>query len=191
MPEDNKEHRIIDAALQLFSEQGYHKTTVSQIAQEAEVAKGTVYWYFDSKKDLFRGILISGIEKLHCRVKKTIAKENTAINKLERLVELFLEFFKNGQQVSKMYEENTTSIDAEFKEKLIELREDMIITIATIIEEGKKSGELKSEINNQELANLLLGMTKVYNPHFCNTEFISIDKAQLILDVFLNGIGKE
>lgn len=51
-----KRRRIIDAALQVFSEKGFHNATISQVAQEAHVGKGTVYLYFEGKEALLVAI---------------------------------------------------------------------------------------------------------------------------------------
>ncbi|MCB0198119.1 MAG: helix-turn-helix transcriptional regulator, partial [Anaerolineae bacterium] len=57
---DNEErkHRILDAAAELFIHYGYDKTTVSDIAREAGVSKGAIYLHFASKDELFEGLLI-------------------------------------------------------------------------------------------------------------------------------------
>ncbi len=55
--ERTKEERrgqILSAALSLFADKGMHDTAVSQIASRAGVSQGTVYWYFESKEELFR-----------------------------------------------------------------------------------------------------------------------------------------
>lgn len=49
--------KILQAALTVFSEKGYHSTTVQEIAQRANIAKGTVYLYFPTKQDLFTSLL--------------------------------------------------------------------------------------------------------------------------------------
>ena len=49
--------RILDAAAAVFSNKGYHGATISEIAEEADVAAGTIYNYFDSKADLLIGIM--------------------------------------------------------------------------------------------------------------------------------------
>ncbi len=50
-------NKILDAALKLFAERGYHNTSISQLTQEAGVSKGLLYNYFDSKKALLDGIV--------------------------------------------------------------------------------------------------------------------------------------
>ena len=66
-----KKH-IIDSSLNAFLKYGFHKTTMSQIAQEANIAKGTLYLYFKSKD-----ILILDITSLHFKIMldKLIPKE--------------------------------------------------------------------------------------------------------------------
>ncbi|MCK5827470.1 TetR/AcrR family transcriptional regulator [Candidatus Bipolaricaulota bacterium] len=59
MSSDNisaKKHRILDAALRVFAEKGFHNTTVSEVAKEACVGKGTVYLYFEGKEALLVAI---------------------------------------------------------------------------------------------------------------------------------------
>lgn len=59
-----KKEKIIDTAISLFAENGFHNTSISQIAQKAGVSKGLMYNYFDSKDDLLKHIFDSGITKL-------------------------------------------------------------------------------------------------------------------------------
>jgi AcrR family transcriptional regulator len=52
-----KRKQILDAATKVFSQNGYHKTTIKQISKEAGVADGTIYNYFKNKEELLLGIL--------------------------------------------------------------------------------------------------------------------------------------
>jgi AcrR family transcriptional regulator len=51
---------ILEAALELFAEQGYDKTSIRQIAQKANISLGLLYNYFKSKEDLLKEILVKG-----------------------------------------------------------------------------------------------------------------------------------
>ncbi len=51
-----RQQDILTAARELFLRQGYHETTLEEIARHAEFGKGTIYNYFDSKEDLFLAI---------------------------------------------------------------------------------------------------------------------------------------
>jgi AcrR family transcriptional regulator len=58
---DARPGEILDAALELFVEKGFAATRLEDVAQRAGVSKGTVYLYFDSKEDLFKSVIRSGI----------------------------------------------------------------------------------------------------------------------------------
>ena len=52
-----RQHQILHAAAKCFAEKGYHTTTMDDIVREAGLSKGTLYWYFNSKKALFRSLI--------------------------------------------------------------------------------------------------------------------------------------
>ncbi|WP_051412198.1 TetR/AcrR family transcriptional regulator [Halonatronum saccharophilum] len=190
MEDESKKVKIIDAALKLFSSKGYHKTKMIEIADEAGVAKGTLYWYFDSKKQLFQAILLNGISQLVNRMKEDILEEEGARDKLRKVIELSIRFFAECKQLSKMYQESTVAISQDFKEKLFEIKEEEVRLILKIIDEGKEEGVFRVDLDSSDLSNILIGMIGSFNPHFHTTdEEDLLTKIDLILDVFLNGIS--
>lgn len=58
-----RQQSIMDVALALFAKNGFHSTSISQIAKEAGVSKGLMYNYFESKEDLLKGILMAAYEE--------------------------------------------------------------------------------------------------------------------------------
>ena len=52
-----RQTEILDAAIRLFSELGYENTSIRQVAQAAEIADGTIYYYFENKQALLIGII--------------------------------------------------------------------------------------------------------------------------------------
>lgn len=59
-----RKKEIMDSALELFADKGYHNTSISSIAKKAGVSKGLMYNYFESKEELLISILDSGFEEL-------------------------------------------------------------------------------------------------------------------------------
>jgi len=59
-----KERKILEAAIDVFSEKGFSGATTNEIAKRAGVAEGTIFRYFKTKKDLLRGILIQMLNLL-------------------------------------------------------------------------------------------------------------------------------
>ena len=91
--DDNKRDKILLAAQELFSERGYHETTVEEIAKLAGIAKGTVYIYFDSKEQLFKEVIKSGFKELTRIVEEKIETTNNPIEKIRLIVETYFNYF--------------------------------------------------------------------------------------------------
>jgi AcrR family transcriptional regulator len=61
---EEKKHLIMEVALQLFANEGYHTTSISEIAKKAGISKGLMYNYFESKEDLLKAVILHGFESL-------------------------------------------------------------------------------------------------------------------------------
>ncbi|MFO7880398.1 MAG: TetR/AcrR family transcriptional regulator [Bacteroidales bacterium] len=61
---EEKRQRIMDVALELFSEEGYHSVSISRIAKQAGMSKGNTYNYFKSKQDLLVQLVMEGLDEL-------------------------------------------------------------------------------------------------------------------------------
>jgi TetR/AcrR family acrAB operon transcriptional repressor len=56
-PDVGSREKLLDAALQLFAERGYHDTTIDAVASRAGISRGSIFWHFGSKDDLLRAVL--------------------------------------------------------------------------------------------------------------------------------------
>ena len=63
-PEGSSRQRILDAALRLFGRRGYEETSVAELARAADVSKGLVYHYFDTKRDVLDAVMARGAGRL-------------------------------------------------------------------------------------------------------------------------------
>lgn len=61
---EDKRKKIIESALKLFEEKGYHSTKISDIVQDAGMAQGTFYLYFKSKEDMFRHVAEACLDEI-------------------------------------------------------------------------------------------------------------------------------
>lgn len=98
----NKTKKIIfDSAIKLFSQKGFHKSTMDQIAETAGVAKGTLYYHFKSKEDIFKFIIEEGIKIIENEIRDRTDRLEDPIERLRmickvqlELVIQYIEFFK-------------------------------------------------------------------------------------------------
>jgi AcrR family transcriptional regulator len=98
-----RHHEILEAARRVFARLSYASANVEEIAQEAGVAKGTVYLYFKSKEEIFAAVLGHDLEVL---TDKTIAAMSTARTFADRLavfLELRLAYLQHNKDFLSIY----------------------------------------------------------------------------------------
>ena len=88
--EGHKEEDILEAAIKVFAEEGFHDAKISKIAKRANVATGSVYVYFKNKDDLLIKIFQSIWEQLYIELRDIAA--NKGLSPIEK-VDSMLEFF--------------------------------------------------------------------------------------------------
>lgn len=76
---------IFEAAIKIFSEKGYNKATMEEIACSAGVAKGTLYYNFKNKEEIFRYIIQEGMKKLQAQVQEATRQLEDPVEKLRTL----------------------------------------------------------------------------------------------------------
>ena len=82
---EDKREQILEAARNVFSRYGYHKTNLDDIGEVVGMKKNSLYHYFKNKEDLFKNIVHLEAEYYFEQVQKIIDKEKTASNKLQAL----------------------------------------------------------------------------------------------------------
>ena len=85
--------QILEAALRCFSDKGYHETTMDDLAREAGLSKGSLYWYFPSKEEFFAEILRSAHHELRRRQQAAITDESDAVRRIELGIRATLAWF--------------------------------------------------------------------------------------------------
>ena len=60
-----KKELILESALELFAEHGFHATSISQIAKKAKISKGLIYSYFESKKEILQVIILNAYHSIY------------------------------------------------------------------------------------------------------------------------------
>ncbi len=83
---DDKARRILAAATSLFARYGYKRTSIDDIAREAEIAKGTIYLYFDSKEACFRGVCAAFLAQMLDEARAAAAGKGDLAERLEALL---------------------------------------------------------------------------------------------------------
>lgn len=85
---------IIDAAVRVMHRVGFEQATMDQIAEEADVAKGTLYLYFKSKNEIYLAVHIRGSKELNETMKEILLQSKTGMEILDALGNAYLHFIR-------------------------------------------------------------------------------------------------
>jgi AcrR family transcriptional regulator len=149
--------RLFEAAVQLIAEQGFSATTVDDIALRAKVAKGTVYYNFKSKNDLFEELLRHGVGLLTDEFRAAVAGR-PAREAVRALVRAQLEYIRRYRAFAQLLLSEMWRTNREWQQTLILLREQAIGVIAETVEAGVDSGELPAELDVRVASAALFGV---------------------------------
>jgi len=94
---------IMLAAETIFSERGYFHARMDDIAEAAELAKGTLYYYFKSKDEIYLHLLERESRRVHEGIKSRISKKSSLLAALEEAFEFYLEYFEKNPAYLKIF----------------------------------------------------------------------------------------
>jgi TetR/AcrR family fatty acid metabolism transcriptional regulator len=132
---------IRDAAMRVVARKGYDHVTVQDIADEAGIAKGTVYLYFKSREDILEKTMTFSFEEFHERIAEVIAAGGAFAEVLERLVRTQLEYFEERQEFFRLYVAMAEPLGARRLKKHAAYRTH-IARLAAMFEAAQKNGEV-------------------------------------------------
>lgn len=93
-----RSNEILEAAKRLFEEKGFLKTTLQDVAQEAEVSVGLIYRYFQSKEDIFASLALKGAKNFDADIEQILSRAGNSKNPdvtkvLGKIAEGFIGFY--------------------------------------------------------------------------------------------------
>jgi TetR/AcrR family transcriptional regulator len=93
---EKRRQSILQAAREVFFENGFHQATVEAVAERAEVSKGTVYLYFESKETILAHLLLGGLRELVDELEESCATMDPlpADERLRQLGRAYFRFFR-------------------------------------------------------------------------------------------------
>lgn len=148
--------KIFEASMKLFAEKGYDATSIEEITATVGVAKGTLYYHFSSKEEIFNFLVEEGMKLLNNSVDIKIDKLSNYIDKLKAIVLIQI-------KIVVKYENLITILLSQFwgNEARNQMCKEQIFTYIEKIEQIVKAGIEKGEIkqgNPQAIASEIYGL---------------------------------
>jgi AcrR family transcriptional regulator len=190
---ERRRQEIINAAEHLFFSKGIHQTSMEDIARKAELSKGTLYLYFESKEDLQFAIFRKGSEILYKYMTDKLSNVTSGLEKIIQLGRSFIEFSiqqKNYFSLFKYFETsnlNFLKIKRNQIEKYI-TKESPLALVYQSVKEGLSDGSIKGNYSAPVLATTLwtqlLGLLIVLENKKEITKMFQVETEDILMQHF-------
>ena len=137
------DERIIETALRLFAEEGYHGTSIRRITAEAGANLGAVTYHFGSKRELYERVLVHCIGPLSERVVEAVGRGGSPLDRLDAVVEIFFEYLQERPQLPQLMLHELVA-GREPPPSALSLMQGLLGAIGGVIREGQAAGELRA-----------------------------------------------
>lgn len=199
-----RRNAIIDAAEKVIFSKGLDQSTMTEIAKEAELSKGTLYLYFKNKNELYMAITRRGSNLLNEKLVKVFSGDHTGIELIRKMGETYLEFVSNNPGYFNAFahyealRDSNELQESEIAQVCEENRHDAMSLMVRALQIGMQDGTIKSSYDPKELAVLIWASTRGITTvtHLRQTEhhFKMLDDMNIntesLFENFLNLLGR-
>ncbi|WP_308423031.1 TetR/AcrR family transcriptional regulator [Paenibacillus marchantiophytorum] len=186
----DKYYAILEGALKVFAENGFHKSQVSRIAKEAGVADGTIYLYFKKKEDILTSLFQEKLGELVEKFNQGVGEHMSARAALMKVCEIHFSELENNIHLAYLTQIELRQSDMLLRQEIGLALKRYIILIENILERGKREGSFRPDFD-VKLVRLLIfgGMDEVVTSWLISGQKYSLT-AQVgpTIDFFMKGI---
>jgi len=188
---ENKHHRILEAAIKVFAEQGFFQSTIAQIAQKAGVADGTIYLYFKNKNDILIQFYDYKTKQVFERFREKVNKADNAVEKLRWLVHQHLAEFQKDPDMAIVYQVETRQNRRLGDQQIKEMSKIYFDMISEMVELGQAEGSIRKNLYMGLVKRFIIGgVDEVINTWIhSDGKYDLVSMADPLVDLFINGIG--
>ena len=180
----NTRYRILNAAINIFSQKGYHDTRVDEIVEAAETSKGGVYFHFPSKQDIFLGLVDEFAVLLEKRISEAIAEEDSGIRRVDAALIACMETFQEYQKLAKIFLVQAVGLGIVFEEKQQEIHDRFVEIVKKHLDEAVQEGDIPA-IDTEIAAYAWMGALSEVVIRWIHTGAPDLERALPALRIFL------
>ncbi|MBB6452040.1 TetR/AcrR family fatty acid metabolism transcriptional regulator [Salirhabdus euzebyi] len=152
-----KYKQIIDAAVEVIAENGYHASQVSKIAKKAGVADGTIYLYFKNKEDILVSLFQEKMGQFVERIKEDIEKKDNASDKLYSLIQMHFRQLAENHNLAIVTQLELRQSNKDLRLKINDVLKGYLGIVDEILKEGIEEGLYHPEINIKLVRQMIFG----------------------------------
>lgn len=189
MAKDRKRNEIVKAAIQVFSQKGYHRTKVQDITNSIGISTGTFYIYFENKRALFVEVVDDVVRSILGDATKAITNEQDIRKRMEVRGRVFYENYSKYNEILNQLRAEMAGEDSWPQEKVKKIYHDLTRPLIRDIQRGIDTGVYRS-IDPDLLAYALTGIIETMSLRMMIDSTYTFDRIMtFIVDFATYGIG--
>ncbi len=149
--------QIIDAAVIVIAENGFHQAQVSKIAKQAGVADGTIYLYFKNKEDILISLFEEKMGFFVEKIEEKIAGKQAAAEKLLMMIETHFQLLSDDHHMAIVTQLELRQSNKELRLRINDVLKGYLHVIDKIIIDGKETGEFSSGLDIRLARQMIFG----------------------------------
>jgi len=152
-----KYKQIIEAAVVVIAENGYHASQVSKIAKKAGVADGTIYLYFKNKEDILISVFEEKMGQFIDQIIHRTNKEKDASRKLFTLIEMHFHQLAADHHLAIVTQLELRQSNSSLRLQINKVLKPYLTVIDRIVEEGKQENVFRQDLNTPLVRQMVFG----------------------------------
>lgn len=152
-----KYNQILDAAVIVIAENGYHQAQVSKIAKQAGVADGTIYLYFKNKEDILISLFQEKMGEFVEKIRLKTAGIESAVEKLFVLIETHFTLLSENHHLAIVTQLELRQSNKDLRLKINEVLKGYLQAIDEVLKAGVEQGEFRSDLNIRVARQMVFG----------------------------------
>lgn len=152
-----KREKILEAAIRTFAKSGFHQSRVTDIAQEAGVADGTIYLYFRNKDDVLISIFEEKMAGILARMREQLAAITDPAERLREFIYFHLSQMERHRNLAEIFQVELRLSSKFMKEYQPKQLTEYLELLASIVREGQEQGLFRPELNPAVLKRVIFG----------------------------------
>ena len=153
---NDKQKRIIEAAILEFSEKGFENANTNRIARDANISVGSLFKYFNNKTDLFLYIVKLAEAELESQIHGVLSIEKDFFDTVHMILSLIHEYSKTDKALVRLYHEMTSIGQSSLVETVVSTLEKVAGSeYKTMIKDAQDRGEIRADVDPAVVAFIL------------------------------------
>ncbi|MET1013480.1 MAG: TetR/AcrR family transcriptional regulator [Paenisporosarcina sp.] len=152
-----KYKQIIDAAVIVIAENGYHQAQVSKIAKQANVADGTIYLYFKNKEDILISVFQEKMGVFVENLQQIIQDESTSCEKLLKMIDNHFRVLATDHHLAIVTQLELRQSNKDIRLKINDVLKEYLVLLDHILIEGLENGEFNKEMDIRLARHMVFG----------------------------------